>query len=177
MVINSDPKGILILTGPVGTGKTTTAAEIGEQLASINLPNAVIDLDWLGWVNVGNDFHQYDHLIMQNLISAWENYRAVGVEYLILARGLLQHEPVDMLKGAFPTTQVIIIRLLASKETIKKRLAQRDSGETLRGHLNEMEEMNRIMEELKVEHATVETDGVAVEGIARKIIDITGWKR
>jgi adenylylsulfate kinase-like enzyme len=39
-----EPKGILILTGTVGTGKTTVAAKIGEQLADAGLPNAVVDL-------------------------------------------------------------------------------------------------------------------------------------
>ena len=176
MDINSDPKGILLLTGSVGTGKTTVAAEIGEQLADMNLLNAVIDLDWLGWVNVREDFNGYDRLIMQNLVSTWGNYRAVGVEYLVLARGLLEHKPMDMLKDAFPTSPVIIIRLLASRETVKRRLTQRDSGKTLREHLKEMDEMNQIMDELKLEYATVETDTISVEEIAQRVITIAGWK-
>lgn len=176
MDINSDPKGILLLTGTVGTGKTTVVAAIGDQLVNAGFPNAVIDLDWFGWSNAGNGFHQYDRLIVQNLFSTWQNYRAVGVEYLILARGLLQHEPVDMLKDAFPTTPVTIVRLLASRETAQKRLTQRDSGKTLREHLNEMDEMNQIMDELKLEYATVETDAISVEEIAQRVITITGWK-
>ena len=177
MDINSDPKGILLLTGTVGTGKTTVIAEIGDQLAATGLPNAVIDLDWLGWVNLGVHFHQYERLIMQNLSSTWQNYRAVGVDYLVLARGLLQLEPVDMLKDAFPGTPVTIIRLLASKETIRRRLTQRDSGETLREHLNEMDRMNQIMDNLCLEDAIVVNDGLSVEEIAEQVIHIAGWKR
>jgi len=79
---NYQPKGILLITGTVGSGKTTVAIDVGEQLADMGLPNAVIDLDWLGWVNIGSKFNEYDQLIMQNVITMWPNYRVVGVEYL-----------------------------------------------------------------------------------------------
>lgn len=172
-----EPKGILVLTGTVGAGKTTVAAEIGDRLADAGLPNAVVDLDWLGWVNAGDEFHGHDLLIVQNLVSCWTNYRAVGVEYLVLARALLQREPLDILGQTFSRTPVIVVRLVASKETIEKRLSQRDSGEALREHLAEMEEMNRVMDKLHLEHAVVATDGVSVEALARQIISIAGWKR
>ena len=143
-----EPKGILLITGTVGSGKTTVATEVGEQLADMSLPNAVIDLDWLGWVNVGNDFKAYDQLIMQNIISTWPNYRKIGVEYLVLARMLLQREPLDVLAKAFPGTPIITVKLVASKNTLEKRLSQRDSGETLQEHLGEIESMNKVLDEL-----------------------------
>ena len=82
-----------------------------------------------------------------------------------------------MLKDAFPGTPVTIIRLLASKETIRRRLTQRDSGETLREHLNEMDRMNQIMDNLCLEDAIVVNDGLSVEEIAEQVIHIAGWKR
>lgn len=171
------PKGILLLTGTVGTGKTTVAATIGDQLAYSGLPNAVIDLDWFGWVNIGNDFHRYDQLIMQNLLSTWQNYRAVGVEYLVLARALLQRDLADALPNAFPNTPITIIRLISSRNTIEKRLSQRDSGETLKEHLAEMDEMNQVMDELRLEHAIVSNDEISAEEIAVRIINIADWRQ
>jgi len=141
----------------------------------MNLPNAVIDLNWLGWVNVGDEFDRYDQLIMQNLISSWQNYHAVGVNYLVLARALLQREPADILTEAFPNTSITIIRLTAAKETIEQRLSQRDSGKTLHEHLAEMDAMDQVMDELKLEHATVATDAVSVKQIARRVLSLTGW--
>ena len=172
-----EPKGILLLTGTVGTGKTTVASTIGDQLADIGLPNAVIDLDWLGWVNLGNDFQKYDLLIMQNLLSTWQNYHAIGVEYLVLARALLHREPMESLKNAFPNTPITIVRLTASVETIRKRLSKRDSDEVLREHLAEMEEMDQVMDELHLEHTTVATDSISVTDVARQVISIANWKR
>jgi len=171
------PKGILLITGTVGTGKTTVAAEVGEQLGDAGLRNAVIDLDWLGWVNAGDDFHEYDQLIMQNLMTIWPNYNAIRVEYLVLARGLIHRKPVDILKTTFPNTPIAIVRLVASKETIEKRLSQRDSGETLKEHLSEMGEMNRIMNELHLEDIVVNNEHLSVEESTRQIINFIGWKK
>jgi broad-specificity NMP kinase len=173
--MEQDPVGILLITGTLGTGKTTIAAEIGEQLADLPLPNAIIDLDWLGWVNAGDDFLAYDLLIAKNITSTWPNYRAVGVRYLVLARALLQRELVDVLSTTFPNTPITIIRLTASKDTIKQRLSQRDSGETLREHLEELDEMIRIMDDLHLESAIVNTDLLSVEETAQQIINITNW--
>jgi len=172
----SNPKGILLITGTVGTGKTTVASAIGEQLADTGLPNAVIDLDCLGWVNVGDDFYGYDHLIMQNLLSIWQNYHALGVEYLVLARAILSREPVDILAKAFPDTPITIIRLTASHEIIKKRLSNRDSDQVLREHLAEMEKMDQVMDDLRLEQTTVTTDAISVEEAAGQVISIAGWK-
>jgi len=175
-ISKQDPKGILLITGTVGTGKTTAAAEIGEQLSDIGLPNAVIDLDWLGWVNARDGFDKYDQLIMQNLLSIWPNYDAIGVEYLILARGLIQRKPVDILKNAFPNTPIAIVRLVASNETVEKRLSLRDSGETLREHLDVMNELSQIMDELHLEDTVLNNDHLSVGDSARQIINFIGWK-
>ncbi len=40
---------VLVITGPVGVGKTTVAAALSELLAQARLAHAVIDLDWLRW--------------------------------------------------------------------------------------------------------------------------------
>ena len=173
--MEQDPSGILLITGTLGTGKTTVATEVGELLTDLTLPNAVIDLDWLGWVNAGDDFLAYDQLIAQNIISIWPNYRAVGVRYLILARALLGRELIDILSKTFPNTPITIVRLTASKDTLKKRLSQRDSGETLREHLEEMDEMTRVMNDLHLESAVVNTDLLSVEEAAQQIINITNW--
>ena len=170
------PKGILLITGTVGSGKTTVAIEVGEQLAEMGLPNAVIDLDWLGWVNVKDDFNGYDHLIVQNVFAAWPNYYSVGVQYLVLARMLLQREPVEFLTKAFPNTPITVVRLTVSKNTLEKRLTKRDNGETLREHLDEMESMNAILDELHLESATIRNEEIKVQETARQIIEIIGWK-
>jgi adenylate kinase family enzyme len=40
---------VLILSGSVGTGKSTLAAEINDAPAELRIPNAVLGLDVLVW--------------------------------------------------------------------------------------------------------------------------------
>jgi deoxyadenosine/deoxycytidine kinase len=40
---------VLVITGPVGVGKTTVATALSELLCQADLAHAVIDLDWLRW--------------------------------------------------------------------------------------------------------------------------------
>ena len=39
----------LLLTGVVGSGKSTIAVEIHDMLAELGIPNAAVDLDSLIW--------------------------------------------------------------------------------------------------------------------------------
>ena len=39
----------LLITGTVGVGKSTVAAEINDVLAGLKIPNAAVDLDALAW--------------------------------------------------------------------------------------------------------------------------------
>ena len=40
---------VLLISGPVGAGKTTVAAEIGTLLREANLSHAIVDLAVIGW--------------------------------------------------------------------------------------------------------------------------------
>ena len=39
----------LLITGTVGVGKSTVAADISDVLAELKIPNAAVDLDALRW--------------------------------------------------------------------------------------------------------------------------------
>ncbi|PHV11885.1 adenylyl-sulfate kinase [Chitinimonas sp. BJB300] len=173
-----DPKGILLLTGTLGSGKTTVATEVGRQLEETGVASAVIDLDWLCWANLGDSFpdHQYDQLILQNLLSIWPNFCAVGVEYLVLPRGLLDNTLPVALRQAFLQTPLTVIRLHASLQTVEARLTRRDTGETLDEHLRESAPMTATIENLKLEDAVVHNDGQSVADVAQQIRDILAWQ-
>ena len=69
---------VLVITGPVGVGKTTVAAALSELLGQADLAHAVIDLDWLRWCypSPANDpFHL--ELGIQNLAAVWSHYQAL----------------------------------------------------------------------------------------------------
>jgi hypothetical protein len=55
----------LLLTGTVGSGKTAVATEMGLLLEERELPSAIVDLDWLGWVHLGTAFEGVERLIRE----------------------------------------------------------------------------------------------------------------
>jgi Ni2+-binding GTPase involved in maturation of urease and hydrogenase len=44
------PARAILLTGTVGSGKTSVAIEIGELLERGGASYALVDLDWLAWL-------------------------------------------------------------------------------------------------------------------------------
>ena len=78
----------LLLTGTIGSGKTAAAAEIGLLLEAEQLPSAIVDLDWLGWVHLGASFEGVEELIARNLAAIWPNLRSAGVGHLVLVRAI-----------------------------------------------------------------------------------------
>jgi len=176
-VMQQDPKGILLLTGTLASGKTTVAIEVGRQLEGSGLACAVIDLDWLCWVHLGtaSSLRSLDSLILTNLLSMWPNVRSVGVEYLVLARALIDPELLLGLAREFSQTSVTVVRLHASPQTIEERLTRRDAGENLDEHLQEVAAMTFAIEKLSLEHAIVINDGSCVTDVARRVLDIAAW--
>lgn len=169
------PDGILFLTGTLGSGKSVTAAEVGDLLGQRSVPHALVDLDWLCWVDAGPGFRAHDELGIRNLVTIWPNLRDAGARYLVLARALPRREPLDALRAAFPETPLTVIRLEASPGTLEARLRARDSGRTLREHLIEVVEMTEVLDRIAVEDAVIRTDGIPIEQVAQLALDATGW--
>jgi len=169
----------LLLTGTIGTGKTAVATEVGRILEERRLPNAVIDLDWLNWVWVGDGFDGYDALLATNLAAIWPNFRAAGVRYLVLARALQDLELLRLLREALPRLRLTVVQLTAPPEVVAERLRRRDAGETLAGHLQETVTMTASMEAAGVPaaaDAVVRNDGRPVHAVAREVLDRVGWR-
>ena len=77
---------LLIVTGPVGVGKTTVAYEVSKLLEAAELPYACIDMDTLRScypAPAGDRFNVA--LGLRNLAAVWANCRATGAAYLIVA--------------------------------------------------------------------------------------------
>ena len=165
----------VLLVGPVGSGKTAVAMELGELLAARGLPAAVLDLDWLGWFHGPAGAPSPDELIVDNLQAVWPRFRSAGARYLVLARALTRAAEVHALRDALPGVEMTVALLTASPEVIAERLGRRDQREVLREHLEESVVMARALDEAALEDLRIDNETASVGDVAHGLLDRLGW--
>jgi adenylylsulfate kinase len=169
---------VLVLTGPVGVGKTTVARALSELLAHADIAHAVIDLDELRWCYPSpvNDPFQIK-LGLQNLAVVWASYRAAGAERLILVDIVETPATLDGYLAALPNANLVVVRLHAPVPTLLHRLEGREVGASLIWHQERAAELTTLMECAQVEDLLVDTENTGVLDIAKDILAQTGWVR
>ncbi len=167
---------MLVITGPVGAGKTAVAGALSDLLADAGIAHAVVDQDWLRSCfprSVDDRFHAA--LGLRNLAAVWANFQAAGAERLILADVVETRDQRAGYLAAVPGAQLTIVRLHAALSTLKRRLEARETGASLVWHQNRAAELIEIMEHNTVEDLLVHTDGKTTAEVAREIAEKIGW--
>ena len=168
---NERTQGVL-LTGTVGSGKTSIAIELGHVLAERSIPTAVIDLDWLGWlVGARSDV---EALIRANLEASWPNFRARGVTHVVLTRTIHDPQHLDSLRRTITDVDLTIVRVTAPNETLEERLRQRDTGAELDEHLSQARRMTQLLDEAAIEDFRLSNNG-SVHEAAAALFRQLGW--
>lgn len=166
----------LVITGPVGVGKTTVAEAVSWLLAEAGVPHAVVDLDQLRccYPRPPRDrFHTA--LGLRNLAVVWANYRAAGAERLILADVVETRAEVAGYGDAVPGAEIVVVRLRAALPTLHRRLEGREAGASLEWHQERAAELATLMERNQVEDLPVDTDGRSILEVAQEVLSRTGW--
>jgi len=170
------PISVLILTGPVGVGKSAVADQLSNLLREVGAAHAVIDMDRLRdcYPSPADDpFHIA--LGLQNLAAVSRNYRAAGAERLIVVDIIETRSGLHIFRGAIPDADFLVVRLKAALPTILHRLEGRETGSSLRWHQHRAAELAVLMEEEGVEDLLVETEGKTAVEVARDLLAQVGW--
>lgn len=172
----SDYVPVLIVTGPVGVGKTAVAAALSDLLEDAGVPHAMVDADQLRWCYPAPPDDQFRVALgLRNVAAVWANYRAEGARRLVLADVVEQRSNVYGYQDVIPGAEIIVVRLRASLSTIQGRLRGRETGASLEWHLHRAAELTEIMERNQVGDLLIETDGKPVSAIAREALARLGW--
>lgn len=145
-----------------------------EILRKQNVLHAIIDMDYLRYVfpRPENDpFHR--SLSAKNLASIWQNYKAIGVNNVIIPNVVEDRTDVEAIAKAITDSEITVVRLRASIETIHKRLHERHGkrdNENLQWHLNRAEELTTQLEDTDIENFIVDTDNKSLDQIANEIL-------
>jgi hypothetical protein len=166
----------IIVTGPVGVGKTTLIGEMSALLRSGNVPHAAVDFDQLtaAFPRSPDDDMWGTQLGLANLAAIWRNYQAAGARRLLIARVLEARSELHGYRTAVPGAEITVVRLRASLKALHARLRERGGG-ALQWHLDRAVELAPQMDEWRVEDLLVETDERHPGELAREILIRLGW--
>ena len=152
---------LIVISGPVGVGKTTVAEEASAQLDQRGIAHKFIDLDALG-----ETYPQPHRLTLANLSDVWANCADGGSRTLIVSHVVEAQSDVTDLEGAVSSSKTIVIQLRASDANLLDRVQRRELGSGLARHEKLPLELATILQDAPADFV-VETDG-------RSIIDIAG---
>jgi hypothetical protein len=136
--MTEDGSRSLLVTGGLGTGKSTVAVEIGFVLEDAGLPNAVIDVDWLGWT--GPDVDDYTELLRDNLTAVTARMRRSGIRWFVLAWSISGPADLAWIADAVPDHDLTTVALDVDRETAVRRVSDRGAGATTEHDLAQIEE-------------------------------------
>ena len=166
----------LIVTGPIGVGKTTVATEVGHLLADAGIAHAVVDFDQLAEYRPrAADDRWGTRVGLANLAAVWRNYAAAGAERLIIARVIESRADLEGFTSAVPGAAITVVRLRARTETLQMRVRQREIGLARDWHLARARELDTQMEAGRLEDVLIETEGCDPTSVAREILHRVGW--
>jgi len=166
----------LLITGPVGVGKTTVAGEVANLLAEAGVPHAFVDVDALRWcypAPPGDRFRT--GIALRNLAAVWAIYREEGIGRLILAEVLEDRAELAALARAVPGAAITMVRLRAPLATLAAQVARRETGGGLAWHLARAAELAAQMDRDRVEDLLIDTADRPAVAIAREVLARAGW--
>jgi hypothetical protein len=167
-------ESLLIITGTMGAGKSAVLAEASDLLAQRRIAHAAIDLDalGLGWLPSGD---KNDKVMYRNLESVCKNYEAEGVRRVLLARAMETRAELEVCRGAVSAREAVICRLVASMETMEKRVAARETGILREEFVARVAELNRILDGARLENFAVRNENRSLTEVAREVLVKARW--
>lgn len=162
---------ILIITGPVGAGKTSAAEAVFDLLSANKTPCAVIDFDWLTAAFPAPSDDRFNfRLGIRNLASIIPNYLSLGIKLFIIPTVIESKDEIKTFKKLIRGTDVYVIRLTATPATLHKRLDKREIGSLLDWHKKRAIELIDVFESKQLENTIIDTENKPIESIAKEIL-------
>ncbi len=166
---------VLLITGPVGVGKSTVAAEAARLLREANVPHALVDLAWIEqcWP-VPADDPWNERLTHRNLACMWANVRQAGADRLLLVRVLEARSLLRHVVEAVPGAEVTVVRLRAPLAVLRARIRSREASNPS-WFLGAATHTAKVLEQARVEDHLVDNEDRPVAAVAEEVLRRVGW--
>ena len=163
-----EPRALLI-TGTVGSGKTSVADALGDLLAAAEVPHAVIDVDWLrrSWPSPpGDPFN--GGMTLRNLRAVAGNYRQAGAVRLVLAGVVESRRERDDYREALGI-DLTVGRLRVDLPVVRQRLGRRHEAGGRSWFLDRADELDAVLDEAQVADFEVDATRGSIRQVAEAV--------
>jgi hypothetical protein len=167
-------ESLLIITGTMGAGKSSVLGEAADILSRRRIVHAAIDLDALGLAHLPSATRT-DDVMHDNLRSICSNYAALGVQRFVVARAIENSVRLQLCRDIIPAVNTVVCRLTASIETMRQRVANRDSGISQLECVARVAELNDILDCARLENFTVVNESRLLTDVAFEMLAKAGW--
>jgi hypothetical protein len=165
---------LLVITGTMGSGKTSVLAEASDILALCKIPHATIDLDAMGGAQL-DVLGGRDDVMYANLTSVSLNYVGLGLTRFLVARAIESRTELDRCVRAVGADGASVCRLVANDDTMRKRVAERERGLLRQELIRRVTVLTEILDNAAVEDFSVSTENRTVTEAAREMLIRAGW--
>ncbi len=161
----------IVITGPVGSGKTTTARRLSDLLRERDLSHALVDVDEVrAFHPVAADDHFNHRIAMKNIAAMSQTFAEAGARWLIFADVIEHDGHRQAYARAIPNARIVVVRLNVDFPALEKRLRQRETPERVEWYLKRAPELQDLMERNGVGDIVIDIDNHTPHDVAEEIL-------
>ena len=165
---------VLVLSGSVGSGKSTVGRCVARMLRDGDVPHALVDHEWLAYSwPVPPDDRCNEQAAARNLACMWSNFRSAGAERLIFCRVLEARSLLRYVTRAIPGAAAMVVQLRVPLELIRQRLSGREPQPDW--YLGAASALTGRLDASEVADFVVDNDERAPDEVAAEILSVVGW--
>jgi len=165
---------VLVISGSMGSGKTTVLGEISDLLTTAGIAHAAINLDALGIVHAPGVTS--DDLAYRNLAAVWHNYAGAGIEKLVIAEAIDTPEKLERIREAVPGANLVVCRLRAPIATMQQRVRVREPVLRQSELVARVVELDAMLDRAHLEDFAIDNgEDHSITDVAREMLARAGW--
>lgn len=165
---------VLLVTGPIGVGKTTVLLKADALLVAAGVRHATVELEDIArcWTDATQSSRA--RLVCRNLTALWSNFTSVGASRLLLSGLVQQSSELRLITEAVPGAAVTVVRLHAPLPVLERRIRLREAGPP-EGELDGARWWAQHFAAVRVEDHLVETEDRTVNDVAHEVLQVAQW--